>query len=854
MGLGSFDFSFKHDADVVRLPAAYDHVIAYQGEERIYTGVILRTRPGPVAAIGGAGVDWWLGKDSDGPTIVDHEYISAQQKLSNGDFEDGVLLWRLEEGTLWEIRSVPGEPYAGDWCATLGGPAERDEVLQSDESFECAPNDFFYVQCRHKRAAPTVGRLRLRIVYQGRFRHPNIVDNVSTWADVSETAGDASDDGTSLILGPTTEQQSIKNASFEAVPGLEHWYDQDARGWVTTGPPDIGQFEGFACVTLPAYGAGGGVLMYDDDETTAPPAIEPIIVTPGEEIFLQIAVTPYAEAGGTTAADGRVYAGVLLLDAADANPVFFRTDIVTSADVPVGVWVPVSVQFTVPENRVHAHPFIQAYDVTVGTWAFDAFTLTHQRSNEAALESPGIATQTPGRRYRLLAPVTSDPGVEGSLKARVRFSATGRPDVIVESSGMDPTGGEEKLLTFDYEPPSGYTTATVTFVAVDVKGGSFSVRKSGVALVDDDASTKILAEAISATSTSGWDLLYIAAPVAPVGSERCHVEVVAEADDPSVTDSWLVDDILFIKIAPLGVAHGEDIVDDLLHDPDTGDYILLPGTIHPAGLILHDWRIRNLTNRDALAQLSTSALLDDKREWRVKPDATVDWGLPDEIFEDRADLVLVEGDLILKRPPDAASDVTNRPSKVKLIGADRTPVGGQKQIITGEATEALDGVDLQGNPINRTRIVEDSTVDTKAYADGRADIELANTAGGVDQTQFDLADWKTAGGFDVGDTIYAYVPAAGLVDEANPVDRDGVTVWPVGRRVVARTRKLGSDGFRLEVRRGDGTVDDVTDLVDWETETSAQVTFGAPRPDFVLDPQGGAAGRQFRRYRASTPR
>lgn len=857
MGLGSWGVSFKNDARLVDELPLYDHALFYEGEKRIYCGVIL-TRDKAARTIGGQGIDWWLGRDADGPIIVDREYISVKQKLSNGDFEDGDLLWRLEEDTLWEIRSVGGEPYAGDWCAALGGPTETDDILQSDESFECAPNDFFYVQCQINRADASVGRLRLRIVYRGRFKHPNIIDTASTWTDVSETAGDADDDGTNLILGPTTEQQSIKNSSFEAVPGLEHWIDQDSRGWVTTGPPDIGQFEGFACVTIPAFGAGGGVLMYDDDETTSP-AIEPISVTPGDQMFLQIAVTPYAASGGVTAADGRVYAGVLLLDVSDANPVFFRTDVLTADDL-AAAWTKVSVEFTVPEDRVRAHPFIQTYDITTGTWAFDAFTLTHQRANEAALLSPAIVTQTPGRRYKLMAPVTSDVGVEGTLKARVRFSAADRDDVVVESSGMDPTGGEEKLLTFDWEPPSGYTTATVTFVATDVKRGSFSVRKSGVTVVDDDPTSKILAEEISDTSTSGWELLYIASPVAPVGSERCHVEIVAEADDPTITESWLVDSVLFVKIAPIGeVAYGEDIVDDLLRDPDTGDYLIPPGTIHESGIIEFDWRIRNLNNREALRHLSRNGLVEPAREWKVNPDPSLDWGTADEIFTDHApgtddELVLTDRNVEVRSTPTKTEDASERVTDLKLIGADRTPVGRQKQIITGTAhADPGAAADWYGNPLKRTRIVEDSTVETQDYAAGRAAIELAKNGAPAESTKLALADWSTVGPFDVGDTIYLYVPDAELVDYDNPVDHEGDTVWPVAKRVISRTRKLGA-GFRLELRAADGTTRDVTDLVMWETETSGDIEVGDARPDFVLDPQGGAAGRQFRRYRASTGR
>lgn len=861
MGLGSFDIGFKHDAVLVDALPLYDHVLVYEGEGLVYTGVILQRRPAPGAAIAGNGVDWWLGLDSDGPLIVDREYIATTQKLSNGSFEYEGLFWRLDEDTKWVFRSVPGEPYDGDWVAAIAaGPPTQDEVLQSDESFECAPGNWFYLECYINRATPSVGRIRLRLVYSGRFRHPNLVLNGDTdyWNDTSQALGDAGDDGSGVLrIGPVTPRQSLQNASFET-GDLTYWWDQDGPAYAHVSSLDnIDIFQGGHAVWLPALGVGGYALLYDDDPGTPPTAVEPVVVVPGEKIFVQMAVTPWAGAGAPVHADGRVYVGVLLLDASNANPVIFTSPVLDVNSVDQIAWTVVSVEVDVPEGHVYAHPFIQAYDVTTGAWAFDAVTLTHLERNEASIESPLIATQTPERTYRLTAPVTSDVGVAGSLKARIRFSASSRADVIVESPPMDPTNGEEKLLTFDYDPPSGYTTATVTFVGVDVKGGSFRVRKSGITVIDNDPTTKIVADSISNDSTAGWTVLYTTVPSAPAGSERVHAEIVAEADDAGVIDSWAVDAVLLLRIPDFDddVAAAAAVVADLLQDPDTGQQLIPAGMIHDAGTIAFDWRIRNMTNRDALKQLSRGGLVEPAREWRVRPDAALDWGLPEEIFADRTDFVLRKGDLVVRRAPDAVEDATGRLTRLRLLGADRTPVGGQKKIITGEATaDPGDAADWYGRPLNRTRVVEDSTVETLDYAAGRASLELAKQNTPAKATTYELADWRAAGGFDVGDTIYAYDPDIGLVDYDNPVERDGETLWPIGLRVLSRTRKLGADGFRVELRAADGSTRDVTEFVAFETETSATVQLGDALPEFVVDPQGGYAGAQFRRYRGSTSR
>lgn len=830
MGLGSFDFSYRPDAEAAPLPVDYSHIHLYEGEQLVYTGVVLRTSRAR-RSFGGHGLDWWLGLDSDGPLIEDREYIAGTNKLSNGDFGDGDVLWRVDEDPMWAI--------AGGVASIVGTP-EGAEILASDESFECEPGQLLRTEADVRRTTGTLGRLRVRTVFEGLFRHGNLLTGVG-WTDFSPKPGDTYVSGGELILGPVTRRQVVLNYGFET-GDLTNWLESDVGAFIVDNDVgDLGIPEGSYVVTLPAFGAGAsrqliGSPFYD--------------VEPGEKLFLQGWLSPWAQ-DLSTHADGFAVIGAETLDFDTGAIVNFQTQTIGPDDAASPGWTVASHEFDVPDGHELITPYIRATEVTVGMWAFDTIIITHLERNKAWIEADAVPVRA-GRTYRLLAPVTSDTSVkDGDIHAEIYlWSSDARDDLFVTSSRIGPTDGLEKLLSFDFTPPSGYHNASVRFVATDSPFGSWHVRLSGVSLHDTDERTKI--ESVSATTAGpgftelGQDL------VVPDGAERYRVEIEVEADG----QGWQVNRVdTHRRETPDAAAV---IVDDLLRDPDTNDYLIPAGTIHPAGTIAYDWRIRNQTDREALKHLSTSGLVGDAREWRVRPDPALDWGLPEEIFEDRTGFVLTEGALILKgERPDVVQDVSKRLTDIKLIGADRTPVGGQKQIITGTAavTPDADEVDWFGNPLRRTRIVEDSTVDTAAFANGRAEIELDRNGTRADATRYQLADSRVAGQFDVGDWIYAYDPANGLEDPDNETADEGRTIWPVRLRVQTRTRKLGKRGsFKLIVRHTDGTLDDVTDLVDWEPETIADVQLGNLLPEFVVDPQGGAAGAQFRRYRATTGR
>lgn len=831
MGLGSFDFPFRPDADLVGLPAQYAHVLVYEGEDHIYTGVILR-RSRAQRTIGGCGLEWWLGQDSDGPLIEDREYVSGRNKLSNFDFADGLLLWRVDEDPLWTVA-------AG--VASISGTPTEAEILESNESFECEPGQQLRAEAEVRRTvAGTIGRARVRVVFEGKFRHENLVAG-SAWTDESPTSGDADGSGPDLELGPPTRRQVVINAGFET-GDLTAWIDDTPTSWVVEDAAALSPLpvpEGMYAVTLPNFGAGAARQLVHD-------TLYPVV--PGERLLVAAYVSPWAE-DFVTKADGFTVIAVMTEDSFGGNLINHQSVVLDSNSAPNPGWETVWFEFEVESGQSLIQPYIRATEVTVGKWAYDAFTVTHLERNYAILASDTFTVRH-GRTYRLLASTWSDTGVqEGAIKAEVVFSSLDpRDDIIVDSPTISPTDGTEKLLSFDFSPPSGYHEAVVRFVVNDSQNGAWYVRESSISVRDTDDRTRW--ESVSSVylgpgfSTLGRDV------DVPDGAERFHLQIEVEADG----DGWEVDSTdVHRRETPVT---GEDIVAELLEHPATGDPLIPAGTIHPAGVIEYDWRIRNLNDREALKHLSRSGLAGAAREWRIRPDPELDWGTPDEIFEDRDGFVLVEGSLLLRGPkPSATDDYSQRLTEVKTIGADRTPVGGQKQIITGAATAPpdVDEVDWYGNPLHRTRIIEDSAIDTIDFAAERAELELERNSTPAAAARYELADWRVAGQFDVGDTIYAYDPDAGLVDYDNEQAHDGRTIWPAGKRVLSRTRKLGA-GYKLFVRDSAGNLDELTDLVDWNAETVADVHLGNLLPEFAVDPQGGAAGQQFRRYRATTGR
>lgn len=861
MALGDWAFDLDWDPGLWADVLASSHVLLYEGEKLAYGGVLLdRTPAREGIAIGGPGPLYHLGLDKDrGPTILDREYLACTDKLSNGAFELEDLYWKTAEGTKWAVREVDGEPRAGVWAAKVTSDPAKDDVLVSEEPFPAAVGQQFIAAVWVKRPSGAVGKIRLRTVYEGRYDPANLLTNGNFesgpgvgWTVADDfsvvTDGAMARSGTKVLrCGPTTKLQWIENPSFE--DDLDHW--SGSADWTVVSGNTVSGVPQFRTGTkglkLDGPFAGRRVMSYDPD--TGVPAVNPITpVTSGEryryEGFVKTLADPIDELPGI----GVVYFVMLQTNADDPDERVYiegpRFDPHNATDED---WRASTLEFDIGEGKTHLVPMIYGFDVVQGFWCFDDITLTRIKGNRARQPHSSVSV-TPERTYQLLGTVRSDlTCTEGRVRFVVKYSAVNRVDVYAESGWMERTDDEWKLLDMSVTPPSGYDTATVYVEQEDIVGGRFWV--DDVALTDQDRSTVVTDVVSAATGTSYVELS--SQTTAPEGTERVRVEVVAEAD----AGGWVVDDVSIARVGTPAIT-GE-IVEALLKHPETDNDLLLPGTIIGTDTILYDWRIRYLIARDALLHLSRAGVCSPVREYRVRlnadGDPVLDWGTADEIFAER-NLLYAGEDLVFPEAPTVRRSWHERLARVLVVGAERQLPDGRRVLITGEASNG-DGeaLDWFGEPVSFTRIIEDSTVDHVAYANARAREEADKVAEQREAIRLQLADWRVLDDFDVGDWIQAYKPEAGLEDLSNPMDdAAGRTVFPKTVRVLSRDRQLGP-GFRLELRRNDGALIDVTDRVHWEQANSAQVELGDLLPEFVVDSQGPAAGVQFRRFRASMP-
>lgn len=841
MALGDFQLDLDYDADLVAELDFFRHVRFYWGEEVIYTGVLLRRRIGRErVTIGGRSLEWWLGLDDDGPLIEDREYLACTNKLSNPGLELGDLYWKTGEGSLWTIREQAGEPRTGTWAAAVTGDFTKDDVLASDERFEAAAGNQYLVSAWVKRPSGTVGRLRLRTKYEGRFDPPNLVTNgnfatTSNWADTSEYAADAAIESGHLRLGPTTEKELLGNPSFET-GDFTYWATEVGATWwdVDLAHPRTGLY---GLIATPPTG-GYGVLTAD----SVPPG-------PDAEAFSVTAGERWRAQGHFADNDGSPPDGEIFIRLTQQGP-DFPDDIVvidtqkvtpSSASGDVDDWRLITHDFDIERDHDAVFLAVIVDGMTTGEWLADDFSLRRIKGNAASYET--TFSVTPERTYRVLANVSIDAAVQsGDLRALVKCEAAGRDAVTLESPAIAKDEDNlAKLLSWDFMPPSGYTTATLQLVVRDVIGGSFIV--DNVSVTDQDRST--VAYDDEQTTVASYTQI-TGTTTAPAGTEFVSVEVVVESQGTG----WVVDDVSISRVGTPDVA--ADIVAELLVDPETGAQLVDEGAITGPDTLVYDWHIRNMTNRQALAHLSRSGVVDPTREWRVNPDNTLDWGEAADLFVDRTEVVLAEADLVVIGLPEVEESAETRLTRVKVIGAERQLPTGARVLITGEATnDPGDAEDWNGEPLNRTRLIEDSTVDHRDYASALAAYDAERNSDRKQAVQMGVSDWRALGDFSVGDWVYIYKPESDIEDLSNPVTHHGTEIFPQQQRVLSRTWRLGAGPFRAEIRASDGSTVDITESVRWEKDTTAQIEVGDLLPEFAADPQGGAAGVQFRRFRGS---
>lgn len=822
MGLGSWGLELDWDPSLLADtdPEAGHALLLYWYEIALPPQLILRRSPAESGVvIGGTSAEWYLGLDGDGPVIEEREYVAGTNKLSNPGFDLGDLYYRLAEGTEWEIA---------DGVARVVGAPTKDDVLQADERFEAKAGNQYRLAGRIKKAVADVDRLRLRAVFEGRFARRNLLPDPgfagAGWVDASDVAGDTEISGGQLVIGPCTRRAIIADGGFES--------GALAPNWVAGGDPWT--VDGAS----PRTGTKGAHV---DAAVTLAGSLQPVI-------------TDFVKAGERYRLEGFVRA-----DASSPPDAAFVAVEIWQRRTPevVAEIIQEPVAFINPEDATAWKAAVleteiqEGYDrvdvvifwgAVTGRWHVDDWSLKRTKGNIARSHGQDFAV-VPERTHELLAQVVPDAGVTGGrVNAQARFKAAGRPDVVVESPAMEAGENASRLLSWSFTPPSGYTTARVSFVGTDIVGGPFRVDNGSVQITTE---TESVADIVSpAAAPSGMTLA--GSVSAPEGTEQVRLEVVAEQG----SGGWEVDDLDFHRVdrPPTAAA---TIVRDTLVDPDTGERLLAEGEINEAGSILYDRIVRNTTNRELLRAVSRNGMLAEPREWFVDAANALNWGTAEELFTDR-DIILTKRDLEVLSIPTAEQNAQRRVTDVKVIGAERESVSGGRRVVTGVASRAPAALTWFGAPLRRKRIIEDSQADHPDFASGLAAAELERDGTPNETVTVSLSDWRALvdsgrGHWRVGDWLQVFEESAGLVDPDNERAHLGVAVWPKKVRVLSRLWRMGH-GFRAIIRRADGSLRDITDAVRWEAGTTAELELGNPPVEFVTDPQGGAAGNQFRRF------
>lgn len=830
LGLGSGAVTFDYYPDLADDLADYRHLIFYRHGRPFGAVVILDRTPSREGIIvSGLGLGWWLSVDNEGSIIESREFIAGNDQLDNGGFEllDALafpLWWTVKEGSAWSPYTA--DVHAGARAIRTTADVGKDDVLTSSQPRELAAGALVRASCWAKRPTGAIGRLRLRTVYEGRFDPPNLLAGV-TWADVSDFPGDADVVGSTLVGGPCTRPQVITNPSFEA--GFTGW--------------DVISGSGVSIASGEGYGGGDALQIQDyAGGTSLENDYDP--GTPGDQVFpvragekWQFEVDMWAD-GADGHCEYRVFPGVsapiaVLAFESDSGGYKHEQKLVeiTSEMAPTGT-----------EALILT---LTQYLSTTGRFLIDNVTATRVAGNTAVIEGDPVAV-TPEKAYRVLVPVTADAGcTAGDVRVKVLLQGAGRSEQTVVSGTIDYQQKARTLLSFDFTPPSGYDTATVSLVWTDVLGGPIVANERPTLELTD--TTTAVVDAVIGPAAGGWTEV-TADSTAPAGTEKVHLEVVAEANG----DGWIVDDVNWHRREPIDAPAA--VLDEFLRDPDTGEYLVEPGVIHALGALGWDWLLTNEPARNAVLELLTGGRLAPTRELRHNPNNTIDVGLPDELFEVRP-ITFTEPDLLLLSPFEVKLAVEDRLTREKLIGAKlQRPAPLPDAVITGSYETTIDGaLDWFGRPVRRTKVVSDPGVTFQAHAAARAQDDVEASAAGADSITVDIAEWGAWGELNVGDWCGAYKPEALWQDPDNPQTdtRTGRRIFPRLSRVLDRKLTMArGDGFAVKVRRADGTELDVSDFVRWADKTTARLTLGDERIDLTNDPQGPAAGVRYVRDRA----
>lgn len=170
--------------------------------------------------LGGLGPSWHLGYEQVGPRIRKREYISGNNRLSNGEFGYEDLYWRRpSQDSLWVI---------GTGSARCAGGLLKDDVLEPDERYAVNPGQQYRVRVIDITGE---GIWRQRTLYEGQFNPPNLLANGdfelgpegdawsggTTYFEVIND-GNARSGNYSLRFAPIAKPELVDNHDMEGGP------------------------------------------------------------------------------------------------------------------------------------------------------------------------------------------------------------------------------------------------------------------------------------------------------------------------------------------------------------------------------------------------------------------------------------------------------------------------------------------------------------------------------------------------------------------------------------------------------------------------------------------------------------
>lgn len=831
------------------------HVLVYDpDDELIYTGVLLRKTGGePGLTIGGRGMGWWLA----GPPIAEREFLSGANKLSNGDFSLGASYWTLPSDTVWTIAdgvmvSAPRTPNPA--IDPPGEPAlDHNDIAVSQEQFSVSVGQELQATLSATRpGVDRVGRLWLRMVFGGHFKHRNIFPSFLNEAGTAvswsfDTRSDQlggmgagllpdeappGSNGRVLRVGPSIFREANSNPSFEEDDTIAVGWEVTDGAWTV----DTGGIDGPNLIWTESVAAR---LKNDHDATTM--GTDPYPVLPGEQWRFEVLVFP---SSGPDATGKARYWTYWYHETDSAKNMWTMAEMANPAPEQLGAWSPLRHEDTVPEGYIAFSTFLATDDVGAGRWNFDHATALRVTGNIDYGDSPALSIVS-GRSYTwrtLYRSENSDP--QGEVNLCAIYYGPYKTTIVERGPRLEPTlDGNWERIAFTFTPPTGYDEAAIRVMSSDIQFGSYWIGEGE--LNEDDAGSAVRQEP-SAWSGSGTVTLDA---VAPEGATSVHLEVVAERE----AIDWTVDNVTIRRVAT--PVTGDEVVESLLTDPHA--LSVYPGDLDCPEAIPYDWTVRNLSVRDALEHYCT-VVSEPPREYRINPDRSIDVGTAETVFADHspdsaAPIILLPLDIDVDNLDDVEATMEERATELVVIGAEHRSVNGTDVPLTAEAVvPGTVQVDWNGIALDRSRIVADSTIDHLGYAQALADDLAAAEADPPLIVGVTLKGLDTRPAFGVGDWIYVYDPASGLLDPENETSVDGEIVWPRRVRVLGRTRELGPS-HRIDIRRTDGSTFTLPG-VQWSTQDATSLTLGDRQPEWRTDPQGGDPGRQYLRDRASRPR